>query len=345
MSHELDYPSDLHGEHPSARTFTDEIAPHWHDRVAELMFREPLPKTPCRALDIHCAHGHTTLTLASSLHPKSQILALQAETSLSPIAQGKLRPHKGRVHLRAGNFDEVTTLADAQFDLICANLVLGHAVPDWQQGLREMHRLLAPGGQARATLALGGTWRDATQIVLDTLSAHQATWAYDQLRAIEKSRPSPKQVLEHAQTLTKDSRDTGLAIERYEILFANARDFFAAPLVQFGPLALWRALVRNHPNPGAVLWGIKEALDAHYEGHVLALPIVAAVATLRKPAPNQDERKPLAYDALKNLPQLRKLRFGAPKSTASPEDLAPPKTSANAPQDLSPPANRKKVSI
>lgn len=345
MAHELEHPGELVGEFPSARTFTDEIAPHWNERVAELLFRQPLPKnSPAHAIDIHCAHGHTTLALANKLHPESRILALQAEPSLSPIAQGKLRSHKGRVDLKDGNFDEVTTLADSQFDFVCANLVLGESVPDWQQGFREMYRLLKPGGQARATLALKGTWHDATQLVLETLRTHHANWAHDQLQLIEQNRPTPESILEHTLPLTQDLRDIGVSVERFEILFANARDFFASPLVHFGPLALWRALVRNHQNPGAMLWSIKEAFDAHYENHVLALPIVVSAATLRKPGPDATERKPLAYEALKSHPQLRKLCFGAPTPKATQTDLAPPKASANTSHDLSPPATRKKAS-
>lgn len=342
LSERTDVSQELeqHGESRSARSFTTDIAPHWDERIGKLLFRRALPKkAPARVLDIHCAHGYTTQTLVEGLHPDSQVLALQADPSLAALAQSKLRACKHRVHLREGNFDDVTALPDGQFEFVCANLVLGQSVPDWKLGLSEIYRVLAPGGQARASLTLQGTWHDATQLVLEQLAAHNATWAHDQLQAIQSNWPQPKAVLEHLQSLVHDPGDIDLEIDRFEILFSSARDFFRAPLVEHGPLALWRALLRKHPDPGAMLWRLREAFDAHYEGHVLALPIVAGVATLRKPK-NKRRRKALTQESLAPYPQLRRLCYppqktGVPTSPTTPS----PRTSA----DLAPPISPKKA--
>lgn len=299
------------GELRSARSFCTDIAPHWDDRFAALLFRRPLPQNqPSRALDIHCAHGQTTLQLLRGLHPESQVLALQADPNLLSIAQGNLLSHKQQVQLRGGNFDEITTLPEGHFDVVCANLVLGQAVPDWELGLAELYRILAPGGQARATLAIRGTWHDATQIALNVFADNQANWAHEQLRLLEQTWPTPHTLLERLRSLAPDPGDSDLNIERFETLFSSARDFFSAPLVEQGPLALWRALLRRHPNPRNMLWQLREAFDAHYENHILALPVVAAVATLRKPK-NKRKRKALGQDSLSAYPQLRRLCYGS----------------------------------
>lgn len=336
MSDELEHPGERRKDLPSelgkelarerghARIFVTDVAPHWNERVAKLLFARPLPKSrPARALDVHCAHGDTTLQLLEGLHPKSQVLALQADPGLEPIAQAKLSPHKHRVHLHPGNFDDITTLPDGQFDFVNANLVLGQAVPDWQLGLTELFRLLAPGGQLRATLALKGTWHDATQLTLEVLESHGAQWAHDQLMELELGWPIPRAVLQCMLDLTQDRQDLDLQIDRFEILFANARDFFRAPLVQQGPLAIWRALLRRHQNPKAMLWKLREAFDAHYESHVLALPVVAAVTTLRKPK-RKGSRKALSYATLADFPQLQKLNKPKTRSKSSKANRKPP---------------------
>lgn len=325
MSHD----SEIQGELRSARSFTREIAPHWQERFARSLFRRALPqKKPARVLDIHCAHAHTTTRLLESLHPESQVLALQADPALFGVAQSKLLPHKRRVHLREGNFDLVTTFPDQQFEFICANLVLGQSVPDWQQGLSEIHRLLAPGGQARASLALAGTWSDATQIVLRVLKSHGAHWAHEQLLELESKWPTPQALLATLGELVEDPGDIDLEVDRFELLFSNARDFFRAALVETGPLAIWRALLKHQPDPGAMLWHFREAFDAYYEGHVLALPVVVGVATMRK---NRTKRKrnPLSHEALASFPQLRRLCFGRERSGELPLPPLPASESHN----------------
>lgn len=311
----------------SSRTFTHDIAPHWHDRVAQLLFRRPLPKQESRALDIHCAHGHTTLKLLSGLHPDSQILALGADAGLREFTQRRLQSHKQRVHVHAGNFDEITTFPDEDFDFICANLVLGQSVPDWRQGLAEIYRVLAPGGQARASLALAGTWADATQIVLGVLKAHGATWAHDQLVAIESSWPAPRDVLTQLRALVSDPADIDLEVERFELLFSNARDFFHAPLVEQGPLALWRALVRHRPDCQALLWRMREAFAAYYDGHVIALPVVAGVATVRRTGSGTQTATSLVEQSLAPYPELLALhRAHHPNRVTGESPIAPAQT-------------------
>lgn len=329
MSQDFEHPGELR----SARSFSTDIAPHWDERFAALLFRRPLPQNqPARALDIHCAHGQTTLKLLRGLHPDSQVLALQADPSLLNIAQGNLLSHKPQVQLRAGNFDEITTLPEGHFDVVCANLVLGQAVPDWELGLAELYRILAPGGQARATLAIRGTWHDATQIALNVFADHRATWAHEQLCLLEKAWPTPHTLLERLHSLAPDHGDSDLNIERFDTLFANARDFFSAPLVDQGPLALWRALLRRHPNPRKMLWQLREAFDAHYERHILALPVVAAVATLRKPK-NKRRRRALGQESLSAYPQLRRLRYGSRPADRKPESADPTEPETDTPSE------------
>jgi hypothetical protein len=77
--------------------------------------------------------------------------------------------------------------------------------------------------------------------------------------------------------------DVHVEIDRWEILFKSAREFFFAPLVEQGPLPQWKQLSGRGDEMQDVFFFTKEAIDAYFKGRVFAVSVVGAAAIGRRP--------------------------------------------------------------
>jgi hypothetical protein len=69
--------------------------------------------------------------------------------------------------------------------------------------------------------------------------------------------------------------------ERFELLFPSGREFLFSPLVELGPLRLWKAILGQQGAPQEVFWRLKESVDTYFDGHVFSVTVVAGVLLLR----------------------------------------------------------------
>jgi ubiquinone/menaquinone biosynthesis C-methylase UbiE len=103
-------------------------------------------RTPFRLLDVGCATGTFASLLAGSPWPV-EVLGLDYSAAMCSSAAEKLRGHRSPRNVRFLNADsEHIPLADASVDVItCSNSF--HHYPHQQAVVREMSRVLAPGGR------------------------------------------------------------------------------------------------------------------------------------------------------------------------------------------------------
>jgi ubiquinone/menaquinone biosynthesis C-methylase UbiE len=108
-------------------------------------------------LDIGCGTGSLALRLA----PHAAVVhGLDASSRMIDIARQKAAAQQVRnVEFHVGAFDAgLRHFADASLDLVCAYSLL-HLMADRPAALRQMHRLLRPGGFfVSSTPCLGWTW-------------------------------------------------------------------------------------------------------------------------------------------------------------------------------------------
>lgn len=99
------------------------------------------------ALDLCCGTGDWTIALAESAGRKGRVVGLDFSNNMLTVAKEKLKD-KGMEHvtLIQGNAMDLP-FDDDSFDYVTIGFGLRN-VPDYMQVLREMYRVLKPGGMA-----------------------------------------------------------------------------------------------------------------------------------------------------------------------------------------------------
>jgi ubiquinone/menaquinone biosynthesis C-methylase UbiE len=273
-------------EQKLARVIDREVAPIWHDRFARMLMRELPNRIGTFVLDVHSGPGHTTAELLQRLDENSRVVALGRDPWLMQIAKTHVKPEwKRRVYFKAGDIDDVTEMADATYDLSVANLVLGEHVVDWKAALNELRRVTKPGGHVLATVPLFGTWDEVEDLFEELLRDEGMNDELSTLQKLRRRRPKPEHIVKGLETLGFDSTDWVLEHERFELLFRSGREFLFAPVIEHGPLRLWKAILGRAEQPQALFWRFKEVIDTYYFGKVLAVSVVAGLIRLRVPGP------------------------------------------------------------
>lgn len=100
-----------------------------------------------KALDVCCGTGDWTIALAEAVGPEGEVFGLDFSKNMLKIAEEKVKSKKfDQVSLIHGNAMELP-FPDHSFDYVTIGFGLRN-VPDYMQVLREMNRVLKPGGIA-----------------------------------------------------------------------------------------------------------------------------------------------------------------------------------------------------
>lgn len=276
-----------------ARVFDREIAPIWHDRFSRMIVRSlsHLPPPPSEGrfvLDVHAHTGRTTSELLHRLESGSRVLAIEAQAAQISLAKAKIRPEwKQRVYFKEGDFDDVTEMDDESYDLTVANLVLGEVVADWRAAIGELVRVTKPGGVVLASMPLYGTWTEVEDLFEEVLRDSGRRDAIATLNKLRRMRPRPKALADACEAVELDEQDYIIEHERFELLFRSGREFLFSPVIEHGPLRLWRAVLGDRPaqEQQQIFWRLKETIDAYFARRVLAATVVAGLIQIRVPGP------------------------------------------------------------
>jgi ubiquinone/menaquinone biosynthesis C-methylase UbiE len=267
-----------------ARVIDRDVAPIWHDRFARMLLRH-LPNTrDAFVLDAHCGSGRATYEILQRLDDSARVLAIEDDANELALARSRMRPEwKQRVYFKPGTFDDVTEMEDDTYDVSIANLVLGEIVHDWRTALAELVRVTKPGGRVLVTLPLAGSWAEPEELVEEILRESGRRDLVPVLHRIRRIRPRPEVIIDACRTLGLDDESVILERETYELLFRSGREFLFAPVIEHGPLRLWKTVFAQAGDPQAAFWALKEAIDTYWQDHVFTATIQAGVLALRVP--------------------------------------------------------------
>jgi ubiquinone/menaquinone biosynthesis C-methylase UbiE len=261
-----------------ARVYDAEVWPIFAQKFGALLLGALDARPSARVVEVGCATGGLTLELARRFDGNARIIAID-DAPFVTHARAKLAA-AGRVTFEVGPTAPLS-LPDASADVVVSNLEAA-AFPEPARAVREIARVLAPGGQAVITTPLRGSWAEFLDIYRDVLLENgtpDSVGALDQYVASLPDGAAATAWLEAAGL-----GDVEVTVERWEILFKSAREFFFAPLVELGPLSRWKRIGGRGADMQDVFFFTKEAIDTYFKGTAFPITIVGAAVKGRKPA-------------------------------------------------------------
>ena len=112
------------------------------------------------ALDVATGPGEPALTLARRVGPRGLVLGVDFSPAMIRLARGRAkRAGAGHAHFREMDAERLT-LGSMTFDRACCRFGL-MLMPDAERALKEMHRVLVPGGRRASGRCARNAWRSS----------------------------------------------------------------------------------------------------------------------------------------------------------------------------------------
>src|ERR1041385_5572338 len=236
----------------------------------------------CQVLDVSCGTGWPTIEILRRMTDGSRLIAIDASSAMLDVARRKVADlgplGKKGVFFRTESAVPKLSFADDVYDLVVCNLGLDE-MPSLETALRDFARVAKRGGEVRCTLAHAGTFQEFHDLYREVLIKHDK---HDALERLEK-HVARYPTVDHVERCMKTAKLTGgIEAEEFSLLFKSSREFFFAPVIEYGPLALWKEIAGGGQEMQDVFWYIKEAIDAYFDGRPFQVTVKAGCIIGRK---------------------------------------------------------------
>jgi ubiquinone/menaquinone biosynthesis C-methylase UbiE len=266
-----------------ARIYDEEIAPCWSTRFGKLLLRNLAVPERGQVLDVSCGTGAPTIEILRRMTEGSRLIAIDESSAMLDVVRRKLAQlgplGKKAVFFRTESAVPRLSFADDVYDLVVCNLGLGD-MPSIELALRDFARVAKPGGEVRCTLPLAGTFEEFHDLYREVLVKHDKHDALDRLDHHLARYPTYDRA---ERCMAAANLSGGLEIEEFSLLFRSSRELFFAPVIEYGPLAAWKAVAGGGQDMQDVFWYIKEAIDAYFAGRPFQLTVRAGCVIGKKP--------------------------------------------------------------
>jgi ubiquinone/menaquinone biosynthesis C-methylase UbiE len=265
-----------------AKIYDVEIWPAYAARFATMVMRHVPLKARARVVEIGCATGHVTRELAVRLPPGSTVMAFDAGDAFVNEARARIEAESSAhapVTFQVGDPLRLPAY-DETADVVVSNLAVA-AAADPAAAVAEIRRVLVPGGRAVITTPLRGSWSEFLDLFRDVLRESGRPDALGAIDAYVAALPDATTAMAWLEE-TGGLVNVDIEVERWEILFKTAREFFFSPLVELGPLSNWKRLAGAGDAMQDAFFFTKEAIDNYYKGRPFAVTVVGAVITAGK---------------------------------------------------------------
>lgn len=269
-----------------ARVYDDEILPLWTQKFGRLLLRSVQVPPKAMVLNVACKTGYPALELLEKMDENSRIIAIESSGPLLDIARSKAGELSGRrIFFRTEHLSGKLSFADDVYDVTFTNLGLDEFDGSPEEVIKDFARVTQPGGQVLVTLPLRGSWSEFFDIYREVLVKQDKNELLETIEDYVESFPTP-------EIAVRWMRDAGLRNitvdkEKFDLLFKSAREFFFAPVIEYGPLKTWKSLVGKGQQMQDIFWYIKEAIDAYFSSTAFSVSVVASCIYGFKPTEEQ----------------------------------------------------------
>ena len=272
-----------------ARIYDDEIAPVWGTRFGKMLLRNLSVPERGQVLDISCGTGYPTVEILRRMTDGSRLIAIDASSAMLDVARRKIADlgplGKKGVFFRTESAVPKLSFADDVYDLVVCNLGLSE-MPSTEVALRDFARVTKVGGEVRCTVPLAGTFEEFHDLYREVLIKHDKHEALDRLDRHIARYPTIDLV---ERCMSSANLEGDIEVEEFTLLFKSSREFFFAPVIEYGPLSEWKDIAGSGQEMQDVFWYIKEAIDAYFEGRPFQVTVKAGCLIGRKvPGPPID---------------------------------------------------------
>lgn len=264
-----------------AQIYDDEILPVWAERFGRMLLRDLTIPQKAQILDVSCGTGYPAVELIRRKGPDARLIAIDPISAMLDVARKKVEAMKATgVFFRTESAEPKLSFADDVYDLVVCNLGLID-LADPARAIADFARVTVPGGQVRCTLPLSGTFQEFYDIYREVLTKHDKHETLDLLN----QHIARYATVDQAQRWLEDAplADARVEVEEFTLLFRSSREFFFAPVIEYGPLPAWKRLAGRGQQMQDVFWYIKEAIDAYFGGRAFEVTVVAGCLIGTKP--------------------------------------------------------------
>ena len=279
-----------HREDKLARLYDTQILPIWSQRFGRPLLRDLELPPRAMVLDVGCGTGYPSLELLKRMDEHGRIIAIDPSPAMLDQAREKAGALAGkRIFFRSEAPLPKLSFADDVYDVVISNAAL-QEFEDPEPAILEFARVTREFGQVAVTLPLAGTFSEFFDIFREVLTKRDRPDGIDRLDAYLARFPP----IEQAQAWFEDAglSDVHVEFQEYSLLFKSSREFFFAPLIEFGPLNAWKAIAGKGQEMQDVFWDCKKAIDTDFSGSSFAVTVIAGYLRGTKTASEAARRLP-----------------------------------------------------
>ncbi len=270
-----------------AQIYDDEILPIWSKRFGRMMLRGLTLPERASVLDFGCGTGYPALEILKRMGEAGRIIAIDPAGALLDVARQKTEELSGkRIFFRSESFSGKLAFADDVYDLVVSN-VSPSLLEDPKSAISEMVRVTATGGQIIATLPLAGTYREFFDIYREVLTKNDRHDALERLEELVHQLPEADMVASWMEQA--GAYPVQVDVEEFQLLFKTSREFFFAPVIEYGPLVTWKEVAGKGQAMQEIFWHIKESIDAYFGDRGFAVTVMAGCVRGTKPEPFRED--------------------------------------------------------
>jgi len=264
-----------------ARVYDDEILPIWSQQFGRMLMRDLELPPRCMILDVGCATGYPSLELIKRMDGQGRIIAIDPLGPLLDVARKKAGDLAGkRIFFRSEAATYKLAFADEVYDLVISNLGLMQ-LDSPRKAISEFARVTKCLGRTLITLPLAGTYDEFYDIYREVLTKndqHEVLSRLEDHIALSPDVDTVVSWMEEAGLV-----DLEVEVEQFSLLFKSSREFFFAPVIEFGPLSGWKEVAGKGKVMQEIFWNIKESIDAYFSDRAFEITVKAGCFKGTKP--------------------------------------------------------------